>query len=331
MTLPALAALRARFPNSRLSILARPWVADLFLHHPAVDEILVYDYDNKHRGLSGKWALAAELRKKSFDMAVLFQNALDAAVLSFLARIPVRVGYDRDGRGLLLSHAVKPRPDHKTRHHVHYYLDLLQGWLGIDPRTGAPPVLSLELGPDEQEWGIRFLAGEGMRPDGFIGLNPGATYGSSKRWFPERFAQVADTLMERTGMKTLIFGGPGERDIATEIAGRMKGAAVVVAGQTTVRQLMTLVSMSGILITNDSGPMHIGAAFNRPLVALFGSTSPEATGPYSARSRVVRAAGPECTPCFLRECKRRDLECMKTITPEAVIEAALQVYQGARE
>jgi len=331
MTLPALSFLKSFYPGSRLSVLARPWVADLFLHHPAVDEIIRYDQQRRHRGLKGRWALARELRKHSFDLAVLFQNAFDAALLAFLARIPVRVGYDRDARRALLTHVVGLRPDHETRHHVDYYLDLLEGWRGRDPREQTPPVLSLYLSLEEEAWARQFLEARGMEPGAFIGLNPGATYGSSKRWFPERFAQVADGLMARTGMKTIIFGGPGERQIAEEIKHEMQGTAIVVAGETSVRQLMALISVTGLFITNDSGPMHIGAAFNRPLVALFGSTSPEATGPYSEKSRVVRATGPDCTPCFLRECRRHDLECMNTIMPKDVIEAAMDVYKEGRE
>lgn len=327
MTLPALSFIRNRWPEAQISVLARPWVADLFRHHPAVDEILIYDHRGQHKGATGKWSLAQELRKRSFDLALLLQNAFDAAALSFLARIPVRVGYDRDGRGWLLTDAVPLRNDPVVRHHVNYYLDLLEGWLGEDPRASVPTRLRLYISPEEEDWADRFLRKLGIASSGFVGINPGATYGSSKRWFPERFAAVADELKNQTGSEIVLFGGPTESGIAEEIARKMKGQAHVLAGRTSIRELMTLISRCRLFITNDSGPMHIAAAFDIPLVALFGSTSSEATGPYSRRSRVVQAEGPECRPCFLRECSKKNLECMTRISVESVTKAAMDLYR----
>ena len=167
----------------------------------------------------------------------------------------------------------------------------------------------------------KLLADSGIGPDDFVlGINPGATYGSAKRWYPERFAVVARELGLSWRAKVVITGGPTEAGMAGEIAATMDGACLNMAGKTDVRQLMALIKRCNFFITNDSGPMHIAAAFGVPLVAVFGSTDSSATYPLAKHAVVVRQAV-DCSPCMKRECPT-DHRCMTAVTPEMVLEAA---------
>ena len=324
MTTPALAGLRGAFPGARIALLAKPPVTELFRHHPDIDEVIVYERPGRHEGVSGRLRLGGELRRRRFDAALLLQNAFDAALLAFLARIPERAGYPTDGRRLLLSLPVPLTNDILKRHEVEYYLCLLDG-LGV-PRP-EPPVLKL-LVTDEERAGIASrLASLGVEPGApIVAINPGATYGSAKRWYPDRFAAVADALSEEWGAEVVVVASTVEAPLAGEIEAAARRGVVNLAGKTTVREMMALLSLSSFLVTNDSGPMHIGAALGVPLVAIFGPTDWRRTSPWTDRARVVRV-DVDCSPCMLRECDRGH-ECMLGVTPGMVIDAARDLLPG---
>ena len=324
MTTPALAGVRGAFPGARIALLAKPRVAELFRHHPDVDEVIVYERPGRHEGASGRLRLGGELRRRRFDAALLLQNAFDAALLAFLARIPERAGYPTDGRRLLLSLPVPLTHDILQRHEVEYYLCLLDG-LGV-PRPD-PPVLKLFV-TDEERAGIATrLAYLGFEPGApIVAINPGATYGSAKRWYPDRFAAVADALSEEWGAAIVVVGSPAEAPLAGEIEAATRRGVVNLAGKTTVREMMALLSLSSFLVTNDSGPMHIGAALGVPLVAIFGPTDWRRTSPWTDRARIVRVEI-DCSPCRLRTCDRGH-ECMLGVTPQMVVDAARDLLPG---
>ncbi|MCR4310004.1 MAG: lipopolysaccharide heptosyltransferase II [Deltaproteobacteria bacterium] len=324
MTTPALAGLRGAFPGARIVLLAKPLVAELFRHHPDVDEVIVYERPGRHEGTLGRLRLAGELRRRRFDGALLLQNAFDAALLAFLARIPERAGYPTDGRRLLLSLPVPLTHAILQRHEVEYYLCLLDG-LGV-PRP-EPPTLKL-LVTDEERAGIGSrLASLGLTPGTpIVAINPGATYGSAKRWYPDRFAAVADALSEEWGAAVVVVGSPAEAPLAGEIVAAARRGVVNLAGKTTVREMMALLSLSSFLVTNDSGPMHIGAALGVPLVAIFGPTDWRRTSPWTSLAKVVRVEI-DCSPCRRRVCDRGH-ECMLGVTPEMVVDAARQLLPG---
>jgi len=321
MTTPAIAALRSAFPWTRISLLARPLVAELFRHHPDADEVIVYERPGRHEGAIGRLRLARQLRRRRFDGAVLLQNAFDAALLAFLAGIPERAGYPTDGRRILLNRPVPLTREILSRHEVEYYLCLLEG-VGI-PRP-ASPGLRLAVTAEEQDAMATRLARLGIgKTVPFLVVNPGAAYGSAKRWYPERFAAVADALSEEWGAPVVVAGSPAEAPLAGEIEAAMKRPPVNLAGKTTVRELMALLSLSRFLLTNDSGPMHIGAAFGVPLVAIFGPTDWRRTSPWTSLARIVRVEV-DCSPCMRRACDRGH-ECMLGVTPGMVIDAAREL------
>jgi heptosyltransferase-2 len=321
MTTPALAAVREGLPDARIAILAKPLVAELFRHHPDVDEVILYERPGRHEGALGRLRLGAELRRRRFDGALLLQNAFDAALIAFLARIPERAGYPTDGRRVLLTLPVPLTSGILERHEVEYYLCLLEG-LGI-PRP-EPAALKLAVTEEEREAMAARLASLGIeRGAPIVAINPGATYGAAKRWYPDRFAAVADALSAEWGAAVVVVGSTAEAPLSGEIEAATRNPPVNLAGKTTVRELMALLSLSSFLVTNDSGPMHIGAALGVPLVAIFGPTDWRRTSPWSERAKVVRVEI-DCSPCRLRVCDRGH-ECMLGVTPGMVLDAARQL------
>ena len=319
MTTPAMGALRSSFPAAEIVVVANPLVADLFRHHPYCDRVLVFDKKNAHRGLGGMLRFVAELRREHFDLAILLQNAVEAAVLAFLAGIPRRAGYRTDGRGLLLTHDVPVGAAERRLHHTDYYLAMLKA-LGIEGGDGC---LRLACTGEEMAW-----AGTTLGAGSFVAVNPGAAYGSAKRWIPERFAAVADRLAEEFGLQVVLTGGPGEAEIARDIAAAMKCAPLNLIGRTTVRQMMAVLSLCRLMVTNDSGPMHVAAAFGVPIVAVFGPTDHTTTSPLAETCRIVRREV-DCAPCLLRQCPT-DHRCMEAISVEDVLRAARALLEGER-
>ncbi|MBZ5496875.1 MAG: lipopolysaccharide heptosyltransferase II [Acidobacteriia bacterium] len=326
MSVPALKEIRRRFPNARISLLVRPWVQDVYAAADFVDEILLYHKPGKHQGWNGMRRLAVELRRRRFEMTILLQNAIEAALIAFWARIPLRLGYARDGRRLLLTHAIQIDPAVSGLHQAYYYLGILAGaglienrpWEHTDYRLDS---IEIRVRESDSRAAREMLRTHGIDPGApVVGLNPGASYGSSKRWPTERFAAVADTLAREFGARIVIFGAPREIQVACEVAARMISQPVVLAGRTTLGQLMGLIRECNLFITNDSGPMHLAAALNVPQLAIFGSTSEIATGPLSDRAQVIKHQV-DCNPCFLRECPI-DFRCMLGVAVDDVVRAA---------
>jgi heptosyltransferase-2 len=323
MTLPALRALRRALPEAKISLLVKPWVSPLFVNDPHVDETIVYG--DEYQGIIGKIKISRVLSKKGFCSAILFQNAFDAALISFLAGIKERVGYNRDRRGFLLTTAVPVPHNGQKMHHIHYYLNLLEQ-LGIKSEFSAPYIyLSLD-----ERLSARELLKDMKRP--ILGINPGAAFGSAKRWFPERFAEVANWFFKDTAGSVVIFGGESEVGIAQEINKLIPENKLLLAGKTSLRELVSLISECDVFITNDSGPLHIAYAVGTPLVAIFGSTDPELTGPplqADGNSAVVVAHNLTCSPCFERTCEKNDLQCMYAVTSDDVYLSIKKILPGS--
>ena len=319
LTTPALMAIRKSFPKAKIALLVKPAIAELLHHHPAVDEIVLYRDPGPHAGLGGKLTLARLLRRGRYDLAILLQNAFEAAAITALASIPNRYGYATDGRSLLLTHRVPLTPKIRRKHQAHYYLELLRP-LGIPVE---PEPSTLRTTPGEDAEAIEHLRAFGVDlMKVLIGLNPGSIYGTAKRWLPERFAEVADRVAAEHGGVVLIFGGRGEEELGAAIAGKMTAPAIVLSGRTTVRRLMALIKQCRLFITNDTGPMHIATAFGVPTVAIFGPTDPATTSPFGSRHELVRHPV-DCSPCLLRECPI-DHRCMQGISVEMVRAAAMR-------
>jgi heptosyltransferase II len=325
MTTPAIGVIRESFPKAEITVLANPLVSQVFSPHEWIDRVITFDQKGRHRGILGRFRLAAEVRKHSFDLAIVLPNSFNSALVPWLAGIPVRLGKSSDGRGFMLSGRYIPGDHPPYGHEVNYYLNLVRHF-GISGQATQPHLCVL---PEEQQFALQLLSLRGVEHDDFvIGINPGASYGSAKRWYPERFAGVAEKLAAEWSAKIIIFGGPGETHMAADIEHRLDMSSCLnLAGKTTVRELMALISRCNFFITNDSGPMHVAAALDVPVVAIFGSTDHTGTSPYSDKAVVVRK-NVECAPCKLRECPT-DHRCMKAVSVDDVLDAARQLHLKA--
>ncbi|MDR3567153.1 MAG: lipopolysaccharide heptosyltransferase II [Syntrophobacteraceae bacterium] len=317
MCTPALGALRGAFPSAQIVVAANPAVCELLSPHPFCDSVIVFDKRGAHKGVAGLVRFSLRLAAERFDLAILFQNAIEAAIIAVLAGIKQRAGYSTDGRRLLLTHAVRVSGQALRLHHTRYYLEMLAG-LGIAPAGFAT---RLECTTQELEWAAGVLG-----PGRWAAINPGAAFGSAKRWSPERFAQVGDALATGFGYKVLLVGGPGEAAIGAQISSKMREAPLNMTGATSIRQLMALLSRVELAVTNDSGPMHIAAAFDRSVVALFGPTDHRVTSPLCSKMFLVRK-DTECAPCHQRECPR-DHRCMADISVEDVLGGVEALVRG---
>lgn len=351
MTTPALRRLRERFPDAEIVLLTHEKLAGLWPGHPSVDRVLGFGIKE------GVWSVARRLRAERAGLALLLPNSPRSGLEAWLARIPRRVGGVWPWRDWMLTDGVPPAPGvvmmrkrsapeisrlvagldgpspvpPTSSHQIHHYLRLV-GHLGGDVAPVAP---HLQVTPAEQ---VAERERSGLDPDTtWIGLNAGAEYGPAKRWPKERFVEAARGLHLRLGCGFALFGGKADVPLAEEIAAALqvpgpgrRAPVRVLAGRTSLRELCAALAACRVVITNDTGPMHVAAAVGTPVVVPFGSTSPELTGPGlpgDPRHPLLRAAAP-CAPCFLRECPI-DLRCMAGITTDLVVDAVVRAVQGA--
>jgi heptosyltransferase-2 len=322
MSLPALRALRERFPAAKISILAKPWVADLYGREPFCDEMIPYAAGD----LQSKWAAGRALAPRNFDCAILLQNAFEAAAVAFAARIPERIGYARDGRSLLLTRAIPvPRKGEIPPHERFYYLELLRR-AGIIAALPVSDSIRLEgAAAAKQAGAARFRALS--LGDNVIGISPGAAYGSAKRWLPDRFAETAIRVAGELNAAVAIFGSQNERQLCAWVAAGIGPHAPVknFAGETSLGEFIEFAAACRVYLTNDSGAMHIASALGVPTVAIFGATNHVTTGPTGPLAKIVRE-DVECSPCLKRECPI-DHRCMTRVEAGRVAETALELLK----
>ena len=322
MTLPAIAAIRKTFPRSKIAVLAKPWVAELFHICPDVDEVILFQSPGIHDGITGKFRLARKLKNKSFDMAILLQNAIEAAIIARLAKIPIRAGYNSDGRGFLLTHSVHRTKEIRKVHQVDYYLEMVKA-LGFKPAGRK-----VNLIPTDEYSAIsdEILSQHHIgKEEVVVGIAPGATYGPAKRWFPERFAAVADRLVEDFATHIVLFGSADDRYSADQVQQNSKNALINLAGKTNLKEAISLIARCKLFISNDSGLMHIAGALGIPTIAIFGSTNPVTTSPVGEKSIVV-SKGVPCSPCLKKECPT-DFRCMDLISVDEVYNIARDILK----
>jgi len=323
LTYPTLEALKRRFPNSRVSILVPSHLADLWKTSPFVDEIIPFEKRKGVRSIFEDLRVSRSLKKKKFDLGLILPRSFRSAFQMFLAGIPIRVGYKDEGRSFLLTHGIPRREEMLRIHRVHYYQELL-GPFGKMNDLASP---RLHLGEEDRKWAEEVLKGRGLldgRP--LIGINPGAAYGLAKCWHPDRFAELGRRLSKKWKSTALIFGREEERSMADEILKHLGSGGIDFTGKTRLLQLAALLEQCRLLISNDTGTMHVASAVGTPVVAIFGSTDPVATGPWGDGHVVVKKEV-SCSPCFKRVCPT-DHRCMEGITVDEVEEVVVKKLGG---
>ncbi|CAG1065721.1 heptosyltransferase II [uncultured bacterium] len=321
MCLPALASLAELYPSSEIFVLAKPRVVPVFEKNPAVSGIITVE-GRRHKGLFGTIRLSWELRDKDFDLAVLFQNAFGAAFISLLGAARERVGYARDLRSGLLTRAIPASGEIMKKHQVFYYLNIIKELGGSVPEK---PVPQIHITSEEAAEAAMFLEKNGLAGKPVFGAAPGASYGPSKRWPPERFASVLKGLTDEYGGGALVFGGPEDKEACARVKESMP-SAIDLSGKMQLRKSIALISQMSAFVTNDSGPMHLSAALGVPTAAVFGSTEDSLTGPVGRKAASVREKI-DCSPCFKRECAFGHYDCLKRVEAGRVLAIAKELMK----
>jgi heptosyltransferase-2 len=333
MTVPALREIRRLFPEAHITLATRPWAKGLFSGAEFIDELQVHEGS----GLRSVVQQVREWRKQSFDLAILFPNSLETALVASLARVPFRIGYATDGRQALLTHALELPEWRSVKHEVFYYLQIVAEleWLIKHEQTflNRQPDSSLNISSGRQAAARDFLRshGVGSSKDGrvLIALCPGSVNSRAKRWPAERYAELGDRLIGELQAEVILIGSAAEVDVSHAVSRQMREQPVVLTGQTDLAQLVAILSQVDLLITNDTGPAHIASALGRPTLVIFGPTNPLTTRPFSPFGQVLRQP-PDCAPCMLRDCPI-DHRCMTAITPADVFERARLVLETANQ
>ncbi len=306
MSLGFLAALRKARPQDEISVLAHQGVAELFPGHPAVNGLVVF-----RRGES-LFSIASRIRERGFSYGYILPLSFSSAAMVYLAGIPVRIGYDSEWRGWMLTEEQRYRKEEfRSRH-------LLEGYCRLLKQPTVPEAPAIHLSPDESGWAKRWLEEHGLE-DRLIGLGPGATYGPAKRWPMERWIELGGGLAAG-GSRILIFGSTSEQALCRDIAAGIGRAAVSCAGETGLRQSAALLAKCGLFVSNDTGVMHLAAAAGTKVVALFGSTNPHWTRPWGQGHSILYSGEP-CSPCYLRTCRYGHYRCLEGISVKSVLEA----------
>jgi heptosyltransferase-2 len=327
MTLPALRALRRVLPEAKITLVVRPSARGIFADVGFVDEVLIYD----RRNALSIFSQIKEWRRRQFDLAVLFQNAFEAALIPLLAGVPLRLGYATEARQALLTHPL-PLPDWRSsRHEVFYYLYLVtaleQMLFGTSAICESDPDASLTISDARKAEAENLLRSHGVREgEPVVVLCPGSINSRAKRWPAEAYASLADRLIE-SKRQVVLIGSPNEVDVSNEVTSRMQQRPIVLTGKTSVDQVTALLSLVDLVVTNDTGPAHIAAALGRPTLVIFGPTNPLTTRPFAPQAEILRHP-PDCAPCMLRDCPI-DHRCMTAITVEEVFEQSQAMLKRA--
>ncbi len=319
LSTPVIKALKEANPGSVISFMSSPHAKDILESNPALDEVILYDKASAEKGILGNLKFILRLRKKKFDLAVVLHPTVRSHIVTALAGIPRRIGYDRKW-GFLLTTKVPHTKEFGLKHEIDYTLDILR-YIGIEPRDK-----SLYIGVNERS---ERKVDELFRQSGIgkddlcVAVNPGASC-ASKRWGAAKFAEVAGRLAAKYGARIVIVAGESDKSLGDEVAALLEGGCVNLSGRTTVADLASVLRRVRLFVSNDSGPVHIACAVGTPVIAIFGRSdrglSPRRWGPTGGRDVVLyKDAG--CDECLAHNCKR-GFACLEAITVDEVVAAA---------
>ncbi|HMT09298.1 MAG TPA: lipopolysaccharide heptosyltransferase II [Pyrinomonadaceae bacterium] len=329
MSIPALRELRRIFPEDQITLLTRSWADGLFQDASFIDEIVSYD--------KAKWPVrdildnSKFLKRDNFDLAVLLPNSFESAITAFLTKIPRRIGYNKDVRGLLLTDPIAVPEWKDRRHEAYYYVNLVQNVerLLLNRETVGRFEYDgkLEVSDERKSAARKFLIENGIdfgRPT--VALGVGSANSRAKRWPVENYAKLAEMIANDANQNVVLIGSKDEESTAAEVEAHCKVKLVNVAGKTDLAMAAAILARSDLMISNDMGLAHLAPAVGTRTIVLFGPTNPETTRPFSPNAFVLREPV-DCAPCMLRDCPI-DHRCMTRITPERVFEAAFAANGG---
>lgn len=325
LTTPAVRSLRKSFPSAHISILVSPITRELVEGSPDIHEVLVDDRESWHKGAMSFWSLVFQLRKKKFGCVINFHTKRRTNLLGFFAGIPQRVGYRNEKYGFFLTHPLKDLRPQGLKHEAEYCLDVVRA-IGATQTTLETFV---PVQPQAEEWAVKILDAQGLLSNrGPVAIHAGAS-DETKRWPAPWFAEIIDRMANEYGCSFVLVGGPESRMASDQIQKAVAIEVVNLTGQTTIGQLAAVLKHSRMLISNDSGPVHIADALGTPVVSIFTRNqpgiNPERWRPLGPASRVV-APRPQPGISFARG-KITDPSYLKEVTVEHVWEAVDAVYK----
>ncbi len=319
MATPAVGEVKKIFPKARVTVLAKPTFADFWRSFPGVEDVIVL-----HRGLAGFWGTVSRIKQGSFDLALVLPTSFSSAFMVFAAEIPSRIGWGGEGRNLFLTQVV-PHPEERQKHLVWEYLDLVRHGLEKPLASKIFKLLS-PVGDGAGKGRENIFKMMGVKEQkGLIAMSPGAAYGPAKRWPLPYWREVICGLLKVRKESILILGGLEEEDYLKGLLEGLEPEETTrihwLVGRTTPLILADILTRCKLLVTNDTGPMHVAAAVGTPTVALFGSTSPTWTRPFGLGHEVIYHQV-ECSPCFQKSCPIGYL-CLNAISTKEVLAAVL--------
>lgn len=319
---PAIKALRRNFPDAKLSVLINPRCKEILEGNPNIDELIIYDEEGTHKSILGKLKLILCLRNKGFERVYILHRSLTRGLIAFFSGIPQRIGYYNKKRAIFITDNIKqPAPD---IHRADFYLGLLSS-SGIEVREEDKKIEFFISDKDRVNIN-NILKSEGIKDnERFIVLNPGANW-EPKRWPVVNFVNLADEIIEKYNLRVIITGAKKDTALADEITSLMKHKPVILAGKTTLKELAALFEKAILVVSADSGPLHIAGAMNSNAIGIYGPTSIAITGPYRTNKAKVLQKKIECSiPCYIVDCP--DNRCMKLVTVSDVLKEVEKIIR----
>ena len=327
LTTPVIKALRETYPDSKISILVAPATCDLVDGNICLDDVLVDDRGGAHKGLSGFIKLIKLLRQRTFDCALVLHTKKRTNLTCFLSKIPVRIGYKNNKFGFLLNRPVTDVRRTGEKHEAQYCLDVLKE-IGIECHDMD---IDLPVKEDALRWVDQFRREHNISEyDRLMAIHPGAS-DPSKRWPENRFAELIDALVDQYRAKIVMVGAADTDLIAKEIISLSKNEAVNLAGKTTVGQLAGLLMGCDLLVSNDSGPVHVAAGVGTPVVSIFTRNqpgiNPERWRPLGEKARVVSVLPSQSNGISFQKAQEKDIKYLELIPAKAVLEAVDSLFK----
>ena len=326
MSVPAMRELRRIFPAARISLHTRSWARGIFEDAKFVDEIITFDKTASK--IKDSFAQAQTLRGKKFDVAVLFPNSFESALIAKLAGVPRRFGYAKEGRSFLLTGAIDIPAWKNQRHEVYYYLNLIaeieKAFLQTETVSQTEPRIDLPVSAERREKARNILAKIGVDlSKKTIALGVGSTNSAAKRWHAESYARLNDKLQTELGANVVLIGANDEAEVSQTVYDKSAKKPFVLTGKTSLAEAVAVLSEIDLLVSNDMGLAHIAPAVGTKTLVIFGPTNEKTTGPFSENARIIRRPV-ECAPCMLRVCPI-DHRCMTGISPPEVFKQAAEM------
>jgi heptosyltransferase-2 len=324
MQIPALRQLRRVFPAAHITLHTRTWAQGIFEDANFLDEILTFEKTDSK--IKDALAQAKILRGKNYDLAVLFPNSFESALVATLASIPKRFGYAKDARGFLLTDAVKIPEWKTTRHEVFYYLHLVAAVekkiVGAETVLADAPTIDLEVSGDRKTRARKTLVENGVDTSRkIVALGVGSTNSRAKRWSAESYAELNDRLQNEANADVILVGAADELEISNVVYERSKNKPIILTGKTDLAEATAILSLVDLLVSNDMGLAHVASAVGAKTLVIFGPTNPRTTRPWNAE---IIYKNVECSPCMLRDCPI-DHRCMTRISADEVFSKAVQM------